>query len=1075
MTDHSAARSKKSEPELPSRQRMAADHRIRRNPSTDQKRDRRMMARQAVTITPNETGEKTLRNGWVKVKGKDAEFNPELAQVIADAYSSDLEVAKDLREGSRRTSAKVKPGTTIFDTTDTTRIWRVVDDPYAAYDLEDGEFLMESYQGYRTIGRFTGRTRQFWGISCPTIDRYEIETYATEDGVIMGRKAERVIGTAAVRPEYVTASKRTASDDSDSQVMGDSEVLETEPEQTDAVVAARRAILGGRTAALKLAERAGSEMKWKIESSESSTGNIVHTVLVMPKDEDDWAYGVWEPMTSFSTFDEAQAYIVSKGGAPVLTRASEASHKTAGSDYNSGYDNGKRDRDAGDDPGVLQVSDEMSDYVRGYWDGYGRNPRTATPNRGHKLMTQEIRNKIPPLYAQENKGNDAVIYAKFFSPYSNWSWYATEFDGEDTFFGLVNGDFPELGYFSLSELENASGMGGTLPLVERDLYFGDGHTIGDVKSGKTSSRKTAAGDWERTPDTDEEGWTEQSESLYIDNEWGDYLSVWYSPYDSNWNWSYSQSGPGVSSGRSGTASSIDEAKAKAVGAYHIAGGALDLDGSVWTEASKRTSTSSEWQVAASSVVEGMQVKVGGEWQTVTRVNKTFAAPGGDRGVPDLAFGGTTLPILRPDSLVTVRYASKNAAHWRDEPETGAEISNRLKNWVLGDPKCPHTNVIPSTNAIMPFECADCGYGMSRQQAEESFGQTSMFASRRTAEQIADEDEGGLDTDQTWLDNEGQWQVGAPQGKESARSDYSHWNEDADYMWWNEEGKHESEPDEPDDYDDYNDDLDDDEEVAERQAEWAGRGEFGDYERRQMGIGASRHVAFGGNPGKWYVFGTDDDAPVSDAFDTSEEAQAWFETKKDQIASLGYDPETFYVGTGFPDESGLTGRSSKTAASGGLAAVEQYVEQTWGGSLVMKSYPDLIINIAADLGVWVMEAFDTFWAENMPLADNPSEVWSWLRKDLTREEAMTLITGDVNTIFTTGPTYLGSKQASEDPFEDYENWQDDAEDRAYDQLVDDAVEADMDVRDYREHFGHLAAMPRTALKAHGLTPESDLFI
>jgi hypothetical protein len=44
----------------------------------------------------------------------------------------------------------------------------------------------------------------------------------------------------------------------------------------------------------------------------------------------------------------------------------------------------------------------------------------------------------------------------------------TEFDGEDLFFGLVQGLEEELGYFSLSELESVRVLG--LP-VERDLYF----------------------------------------------------------------------------------------------------------------------------------------------------------------------------------------------------------------------------------------------------------------------------------------------------------------------------------------------------------------------------------------------------------------------------------------------------------------------------------------------------------------------------------------------------------------------------------------------------------------------------
>ena len=54
-------------------------------------------------------------------------------------------------------------------------------------------------------------------------------------------------------------------------------------------------------------------------------------------------------------------------------------------------------------------------------------------------------------------------------PRTGWTWYVTEFDGEDSFFGYVVGFEKELGYFSLSELQGIRGALG-LP-VERDLYF----------------------------------------------------------------------------------------------------------------------------------------------------------------------------------------------------------------------------------------------------------------------------------------------------------------------------------------------------------------------------------------------------------------------------------------------------------------------------------------------------------------------------------------------------------------------------------------------------------------------------
>jgi hypothetical protein len=86
-----------------------------------------------------------------------------------------------------------------------------------------------------------------------------------------------------------------------------------------------------------------------------------------------------------------------------------------------------------------------------------------------ELLPQGLRRNLPALYTQEKLGADAVVRVKYFTPDSNWTWYATEFDGEDTFFGLVDGFEKELGYFSLSELREARGPLG-LP-VERDLYW----------------------------------------------------------------------------------------------------------------------------------------------------------------------------------------------------------------------------------------------------------------------------------------------------------------------------------------------------------------------------------------------------------------------------------------------------------------------------------------------------------------------------------------------------------------------------------------------------------------------------
>ena len=86
------------------------------------------------------------------------------------------------------------------------------------------------------------------------------------------------------------------------------------------------------------------------------------------------------------------------------------------------------------------------------------------------LLTKENRKQLPKLYSQDGAGMDAIAYVKFFTPDSSFTWYATEFDGQDTFFGYVDGGYcPELGYFTLSELQAARGPYG-LP-IERDRWF----------------------------------------------------------------------------------------------------------------------------------------------------------------------------------------------------------------------------------------------------------------------------------------------------------------------------------------------------------------------------------------------------------------------------------------------------------------------------------------------------------------------------------------------------------------------------------------------------------------------------
>jgi len=86
-----------------------------------------------------------------------------------------------------------------------------------------------------------------------------------------------------------------------------------------------------------------------------------------------------------------------------------------------------------------------------------------------KLLTKEIEKKLPKLGTTDKQGWEAQAQVKFFSIGSDWRWFATEFDGKDTFFGLVQGFDTELGYFSLSELQSVKFMG--IPAIERDINW----------------------------------------------------------------------------------------------------------------------------------------------------------------------------------------------------------------------------------------------------------------------------------------------------------------------------------------------------------------------------------------------------------------------------------------------------------------------------------------------------------------------------------------------------------------------------------------------------------------------------
>jgi len=89
-----------------------------------------------------------------------------------------------------------------------------------------------------------------------------------------------------------------------------------------------------------------------------------------------------------------------------------------------------------------------------------------------KLLTEEIKKQLPPLYSQEQVA-DPLVICKFFTPWSSWTWFAYEYSPEEQlFFGKVFSEMcpdGELGYFSLAELESIKGPMGLT--IERDIHF----------------------------------------------------------------------------------------------------------------------------------------------------------------------------------------------------------------------------------------------------------------------------------------------------------------------------------------------------------------------------------------------------------------------------------------------------------------------------------------------------------------------------------------------------------------------------------------------------------------------------
>lgn len=84
------------------------------------------------------------------------------------------------------------------------------------------------------------------------------------------------------------------------------------------------------------------------------------------------------------------------------------------------------------------------------------------------LMPDWLKAQMPRIRATE-KEKDPIVQAHYFMPVTDWHWFATEFDGDNEFFGWVQGFEFEAGYFYLSEMQEVTNPFGMH--MERDLDF----------------------------------------------------------------------------------------------------------------------------------------------------------------------------------------------------------------------------------------------------------------------------------------------------------------------------------------------------------------------------------------------------------------------------------------------------------------------------------------------------------------------------------------------------------------------------------------------------------------------------
>ena len=87
-----------------------------------------------------------------------------------------------------------------------------------------------------------------------------------------------------------------------------------------------------------------------------------------------------------------------------------------------------------------------------------------------KLLTKKISDDAKAQYDKGSSLEDQMIVGKFFTPWSNWTWYLMNMHEDENYcWGIVQGNALEMGSFLIQELKAVDGPFGLK--IERDKYF----------------------------------------------------------------------------------------------------------------------------------------------------------------------------------------------------------------------------------------------------------------------------------------------------------------------------------------------------------------------------------------------------------------------------------------------------------------------------------------------------------------------------------------------------------------------------------------------------------------------------